>query len=98
MEDLQKGFVDIGLALEAVLNLVNIIYGVVELYRLVVLHWWAGGGPTDWWVELHWWRARRGVGGDGRIALAARCQGLGLKRLQQGRILEILGHKILYFI
>lgn len=84
MEDLQKGFVDVGLALEAVLDLVNIVYGMVELHRLVVLHWWTGGGPADWGLELHGRRARRGVRGDGRIALAARCQGLGLNRLWDG--------------
>lgn len=82
MEDLQKSFVDVGLTLEAVLDLVNVVYGMVELHRLVVLHGWTGGGPADWWVELHGRRPGRGVRRYGRIALAARCQGLGLKRLE----------------
>lgn len=70
---LQEGFVDVGLALEAVLDLVNVVDGVVELHRLVVLHWWASGGPTERWVELHGRGPGRGVRRDGRIALAAWC-------------------------
>lgn len=84
VEDLQEGFVDIGLALEAVLDLVDIVDGVVELHGLVVLHGRPGWGPADRWMELHRRGAGRGVRRDGRIALAAWCQGLGLKRLQHG--------------
>lgn len=73
MEDLQEGFVNVGLALKAVFDLVDVVDGVVEFNRLVVLHWWAGGGPAEWWVELHGRGAGRGVGRDGRIALAACC-------------------------
>lgn len=72
VKDLQKGFVDVRLALEAVFDLVDVVYGVVELDRLVVLYGWTGGGPAPWWVELQWRRARRSVRRDGRIALAAR--------------------------
>lgn len=85
MEDLQEGFVNVGLALEAVLDLVDVVDGVVELHRLVILHGWTGGGPAEWWVELHGRGAGRCVCRDGRIALAARGQGLGLRRLKHGR-------------
>ena len=88
MEDLQEGFVDVGLALEAVLDLVDVIDGVVELHWLVVLHGWTGGGPTERRVELHGRGAGRGVCGDGRIALTAWCQRLGLKRLRKGKNIE----------
>lgn len=73
MQDLQEGFVNVGLALEAVFDLVDVVDGMVEFHWLVVLHGWAGGGPAEWWVELHRWGAGRGVGRDGRIALAAWC-------------------------
>lgn len=81
MKDLQEGFVDVGLALEAVLDLVDVVDGMVELHRLVVLQGWAGGRPAQWWVQLHWRGAGRGVGRDGRIALTAWCHHLRLKRL-----------------
>ena len=84
VQDLQERFVNVGLALKAVLDLVDVVDGVVELHRLVVLHGWTGGGPAEWWVELHGRGAGRGVRRDGRIALAARCQGLGLERLEDG--------------
>lgn len=38
VENLQEGFVYVGLALEAVLDLVDVVDGMVELHRLVVLH------------------------------------------------------------
>lgn len=82
VEDLQEGFVNVRLALEAVLDLVDIVDGVVELHRLVVLHGWTGRGPAEWWVELHWWGAWGGVRRDGRIALTAWCQGWRLERLE----------------
>lgn len=37
MQDFQEGFVDIRLALEAVLDFVDIINGMVEFHRLIVL-------------------------------------------------------------
>lgn len=40
MQDFQEGFVDVWLTLETVLDLVDIIYSVVELHRLVVLERW----------------------------------------------------------
>lgn len=43
MKYFQEGFVDVRLALEAVLDLVDIIYSVVELHRLVVLERWPRG-------------------------------------------------------
>lgn len=91
MEDLQEGFVDVGLALEAVLDLVDVVDGVVELHRLVVLNGWPSGGPAEWRVELHGRGARRGVCRDGRIALTARCQRLRLKRLRKATTLTVLG-------
>lgn len=53
MEDLQEGFVNVGLALKAVLDLVDVVDGMVELYWLVVLNGWPSGGPAEWWVKLH---------------------------------------------
>lgn len=46
VEDLQESFVDVRLALEAVLDLVDVVDGVVELHRLVVLNGWSSGGPA----------------------------------------------------
>lgn len=43
MQDFQEGLVDVWLTLEAVLDLVDIIYSVVELHRLVVLERWPTG-------------------------------------------------------
>lgn len=37
MQDLKEGFVDVWLALEAILDLIDIVDGMIELYRLVVL-------------------------------------------------------------
>lgn len=91
MQDFQEGLVDVWLTLEAVLDLVDIIYSVVELHRLVVLNGWPSGGPAERRVELHGRGARRGVRRDGRITLAARCQGLGLKRLGKATTLKVLG-------
>lgn len=81
MEDLQKGFVDVRLALEAVLDLVDIVDGVVELHWLIVLNRRSGGGTAEWLVELHGRGSRGGVCRDGRIALTAWCQRLRLERL-----------------
>lgn len=81
MEDLQKGFVDVRLALEAVLDLVDIVDGVVELHWLIVLNRRSGGGTAEWLVELHGRGPRRGVWRDGRIALTTWCQCLRLERL-----------------
>lgn len=92
VEDLQEGFVDVRLALEAVLDFVDVVDGMVELHRLVVLNGWPGGGPAEWWVKLHGRGARRGVCRDGRIALTAWCQRLGLKRLKKKKkVLTVLG-------
>ncbi len=90
MEDLQKSFVDVRLALKAVLDFVDVVDGVVELHRLVVLNGWPSWGPAEWWVKLHGRGARRGVRRDGRIALTAWCQCLGLKRLKKTNTLKDL--------
>lgn len=73
VEDLQESLVDVRLALEAVLDLVDVVDSVVEFHWLVVLDGWSSGGPTERWVELHGRGTRGGIGGDGRIALTARC-------------------------
>lgn len=81
VEDLQKSFVDVRLALETVLDLVDVVDGVVELHWLIVLNRRSGGGTAERLVELHGRGTRRGVRRDGRIALTARCQRLRLERL-----------------
>lgn len=43
MQDFQEGFVDVWLTLEAVLDLIDIIYSMVEFHRLVVLKRWPTG-------------------------------------------------------
>lgn len=83
MEDLQKGFVDVRLALEAILDLVDVVDGVVELHWLIVLNRRSGGGSAEWLVELHGRGPRRGVRRDGRIALTTWCQCLRLERLRK---------------
>lgn len=83
MEDLQESLVDVRLTLKAVFDLVDIVDGVVELHGLVVLQGWASGRPAEGRVELHRRRAGGGVRWDGRTALAAGCQHLGLKRLRR---------------
>lgn len=93
VEDLQEGFVDVRLALEAVLDLVNIVDGVVELHWLIVLNRRSGGGAAEWLVELHGRGARGGVRWDGRIALTAWCQRLRLERLWRGS--QVRGSQIL---
>lgn len=86
MQDFQEGLVDVWLALEAVLDLVDIVYGVVELHGLVVLERWpAGGRAAHGSVGLNGGRARRGVGWDGRVGLAGGCVGWRLNGLQEGR-------------
>lgn len=81
MQDLQKGFVDVWLALEAVLDLVDVVNGVVELHRLVVLQRGGIGGAADGGVGVERWRARRGIRWDGRIGLAAWREDWRLQRL-----------------
>lgn len=71
VENLQEGFVDVGLALEAVLDLVDVVDGMVELHGLVVLQRWACGGPARGRVERNRRGARGRVHRDGRICLAA---------------------------
>lgn len=44
MQDFQKGFVNVWLTLKAILDLIDIIDGVVELHWLVVLQGWTTGG------------------------------------------------------
>lgn len=41
MQDFKEGFVDVWLTLEAILDLVDIIYCMIELYGLVVLERWS---------------------------------------------------------
>jgi len=78
VQDLQEGFIDVRLALEAVLDLVDVVDGVVELHGLVVLQRRpAGGRAAHWGVGLDGGRAGRGVrgdGGGGRVGLAGGSQ------------------------
>ena len=85
MQDLQEGLVDVGLALKAVLDLVDVVDGVVELHGLVVLRGRPGGRGAGGRVELQGRRARGGVHRDGRVALAARRQDGRLLRLGGGQ-------------
>ena len=82
VEDLQEGLVDVRLALEAVLDLVDIVDGVVELHRLVVLQRGpAGGRAAHRGVGLDGGRAGGGVRWDGRggwVGLAGGGQRRGL--------------------
>lgn len=56
MEDLQEGFVDVWLSLEAVLDLVDIVDGVIKLDGLIVLQGWCGSQrDCHRCVRLHWW-------------------------------------------
>lgn len=58
MEDLQEGFVDVWLSLEAILDLVDIVDGVVKLHRLIVLQGWCGSQrDCHGRVRLDRWRA-----------------------------------------
>lgn len=76
VQDLQKGFVDVRLTLEAVLDLVDIVYSMVELNRLVVLERWSSRRrAAHRSVGLYWRWARWGIGWDGWIGLAGRCMG-----------------------
>lgn len=59
VQDLQEGLVDVRLTLEAVFNLVDIIYGMIELHRLVVLERRSAGRcAADGSVRLSGGRAR----------------------------------------
>lgn len=85
MQDLQKGFVDVWLALEAVLDLVDVVNGMVELHRLVVLQWGGVRGAADGGVGVERWGPRRGVRRDGRIGLTAGRECWRLRRLKRKR-------------
>lgn len=85
VQDLQKGFVDVWLALETVLDLVDIVNGVVELHRLVVLQWGGVGGAADGGVGMERWGTGRGVWWDGRIGLTAGRECWRLRRLKRTR-------------
>lgn len=85
MQDLQKGFVDVWLALEAILNLVDVVNGVVKLHRLVILQWWGVGGTADGGVGVERRRTGRGIRRDGRVGLTAGSEGWRLQRLKTTR-------------
>lgn len=85
MQDLKEGFVDVGLALEAVLNLVDVADGVVELHGLVVLQRRGGGHAVDGGEGLQRGRTRGRVRRDGRIGMTARSQSRRLQRLCRER-------------
>lgn len=76
VQNFQEGFVDVWLTLEAVLDLIDIIYSVVEFHRLVVLKRW----PTGWCaanrsVGLNRRWLRWSIGWDGWVGLAGGCMG-----------------------
>lgn len=83
VQDFQEGFVDVWLTLEAVLDLVDIIYSVIEFHRLVVLErrptWWCAADRS---VRLDRRWAWRGIGWDGWVGLAGGCMGWRLNWLQ----------------
>ena len=67
MENLEEGLVDVRLSLEAVLDLVDVVDGVVELHRLVVLQRGSPGRcAANRGVGLDGGRAGGGIGWDGR--------------------------------
>lgn len=83
VQNLQKCFVDIWLALKAVFDLVDIVDGVIELHRLVVLQRRSAGRcAAHRRVRLDRGGAGRGVGWDGRIVLAGWGQSRRLHGLQ----------------
>ena len=96
MQNLKEGFVDVWLALEAVLDLIDVVDGMVELHRLVVLQ---GRGTcwcaADWRVGLDRGGARRCVGRDGRVGLTGRGQGWRLHGLWENIQLRhfLMAHK-----
>ena len=58
MEDLQEGFVDVWLSLEPILDLVDIVDGVIKLHGLIVLQGWCGSQrDCHRSMRLDWWRA-----------------------------------------
>lgn len=84
VQDLQKGLVDVRLTLEAVLDLVDVVDGVIELHGLVVLERRpASRRAADGSVGLNGGRARRGVGWDGGVGLAGGCVGWRLNGLEE---------------
>lgn len=83
MENLQEGFVDVWLSLEAILDLVDIVDGVVELHGLIVLQGWCGAQrDCHRRVGLHGRRARRRVRRDRWRLLAGRSVSLQLRWLR----------------
>lgn len=85
VQDFEEGLVDVGLALEAVLYLVDVVDGVVELHGLVVLHWRGRGRAADGGVGLQRGRPRRGVWGDRGAGMTARSKNRRLQRLEGRR-------------
>lgn len=85
VQDLEEGFVDVGMALEAVLNLVDVADGVVELHGLVVLQRRGGGHAVDRGVGLQRGRTRGRIRRDGRIGMTARSQSWRLQWLYRER-------------
>lgn len=76
VQDFQEGFVNVRLSLKSVFDLVDVVYGVVELHRLVILERWsAGWGAAHGSVALSRGRARRSVGRDRWVGLTGGCVG-----------------------
>lgn len=91
MEDLQEGFVDVWLSLEPILDLVDIVDGMIKLNRLIVLQGWCGSQrDCHRRMRLDRWRAWRCVWWNRGSLLAGRsmCLQLGWLRRKEG-VLEI---------
>lgn len=62
MENLQEGLVDVWLSLEPILDLVDVVDGMIKLHGLIVLQGWCGAQrDCHRRVRLDRWRAWRCV-------------------------------------
>lgn len=90
VEDLQESLVDVWLPLEPILNLVDIVDGMIKLYWLIVLQGW-GGSKRDCHrcMRLHRWRAWWCIWWDWRSLLAGWSMCLQLWWLRRKDILSL---------
>lgn len=96
MENLQEGFIDVWLSLEPILDLVDIVDGVIKLHGLIVLQGWCGAQrDCHRRVRLHGRRAWRRVRRDWRRLLAGGSMSLQLRWLR-GAQTELGGSRCLY--
>lgn len=84
MENLQEGFVDVWLSLEPILDLVDIVDGMIKLHGLIVLQGWCGAQrDCHRRVRLHRRRARRCIRWNRWRLLAGRSMSLQLRWLER---------------